>query len=109
MQHNEKRITLALVINFIVLATAIGFSVYFALSVKDGERGATGKSAYVDVFLTGNAVFEVQPSAIFQEGERMHADLASVRHGDRDFFLFRVDVYEIEGNERFTIIELKFA
>ena len=46
MQHNEKRITLALVINFIVLATAIGFSVYFALSVKDGERGATGKSAY---------------------------------------------------------------
>lgn len=41
-----KKITLALVINFIVLATAIGFSVYFALSVKDGERGATGKSAY---------------------------------------------------------------
>ena len=55
------------------------------------------------------AVFEVEPAAIFQQVECVNADASAVCHGDRDLFLFRVDVYEVEGEELFSVIELEFA
>ncbi len=39
----------------------------------------------------------------------MNADASAVCHGDRDLFLFSVDVYEVEGDKLFSVIELKFA
>ena len=55
------------------------------------------------------AVFEVEPAAIFQQVECVNADAPAICHGDRDSFPFRVDVYEVEGDELFSVIELECA
>ena len=62
----------------------------------------------VDLIET-DAVFEIQSAAIFQQVESANTDVSAVCNGNRYFFFFGVDVYEVESDKFFTMIELEFT
>ena len=61
----------------------------------------------VDLIET-DAVFEIQSAAIFQQVESANTDVSAVCNGNRYFFFFGVDVYEVESDKFFTVIEFEF-
>ena len=59
--------------------------------------------------LEHDAVLEVKPAVfILQEVIRYDADSASVRYGNLYFVSAKVDADDVEGDERFAIVQFKF-